>query len=172
MQSSILSMLGLGNLDPGIWVIVLCVCFLAIIILIVMNSKNKKQISILSERIDALTSGEDGKSLEEELDQIIEDNKKLLKDSSKNSDDIRKIFGRLKGVYQKMGIVRYDAYEELGGEMSAVVVILDEEDNGVLINNVYSTEGGYVYTRVIEKGKCEHELGKEEIEALNKALKK
>ena len=61
MQSSILSTLGLGNLDPGIWVIVLCVCFLAIIILIVMNSKNKKQITILSERIDALTSGEDGK---------------------------------------------------------------------------------------------------------------
>ena len=71
-----------------------------------------------------------------------------------------------------MGIVRYDAYQELGGDMSAVVVILDEENNGVLINNVYSPEGGYVYTRVIEKGKCEHELGKEEQEALNIALKK
>ena len=172
MQSNILSTLGLGGIDPGIWVIVLCVCIIAIIILIALNSKNKKQIAALSERVDALTSGEDGKSLEEELDQIIEDNKKLLKDSSKNSDDIRKIFGRLKGVYQKMGIVRYDAYQELGGDMSAVVVILDEENNGVLINNVYSPEGGYVYTRVIEKGKCEHELGTEEIEALNKALKK
>ena len=172
MQSNILSTLGLGGIDPGVWVIVLCVCIIAIIILIALNSKNKKQIAALSERVDALTSGEDGKSLEEELDQIIEDNKKLLKDSSKNSDDIRKIFGRLKGVYQKMGIVRYDAYQELGGDMSAVVVILDEENNGVLINNVYSPEGGYVYTRVIEKGKCEHELGKEEQEALNIALKK
>ncbi len=172
MQSNILSTLGLGGIDPGIWVIVLCVCIIAIIILIALNSKNKKQIAALSERVDALTSGEDGKSLEEELDQIIEDNKKLLKDSSKNSDDIRKIFGRLRGVYQKMGIVRYDAYRELGGDMSAVVVILDEENNGVLINNVYSPEGGYVYTRVIEKGKCEHELGKEEQEALNIALKK
>ncbi|MBP5554735.1 MAG: DUF4446 family protein [Lachnospiraceae bacterium] len=172
MQSSILSTLGLGNLDPGIWVIVLCVCFIAIIILMAMNSKNKKLIASLSERIDDLTSGEGGKSLEEELGQIIEDNKKLLKDSYKNSEDISKIFGRLKGVYQKMGIVRYDAYQELGGDMSAVVVILDEENNGVLINNVYSPEGGYVYTRVIEKGKCEHELGKEEQEALNKALKK
>ena len=172
MQSSILSTLGMGSLDPGIWVIILCVCFIAIIVLIVMNSKNKKQIAVLSGRIDNLTSGEGGKSLEEELDQIIEDNKKLLKDSAKNSDDIRKIFGRLKGVYQKMGIVRYDAYEQLGGEMSAVVVLLDEEDNGVLINNVYSTEGGYVYTREIEKGKCKHELGTEEQEALNKALKK
>ena len=172
MQSNILSTLGLGGIDPGIWVIVLCVCIIAIIILIALNSKNKKQIAALSERVDALTSSEDGKSLEEELDQIIEDNKKLLKDSSKNSDDIRKIFGRLKGVYQKMGIVRYDAYQELGGDMSAVVVILDEENNGVLINNVYSPEGGYVYTRVIEKGKCEHELGKEEQEALNIALKK
>ena len=167
-----MSTLGLGGIDPGIWVIVLCICLIAIIVLIAMNSKNKKQIAALSERVDALTSGEDGKSLEEELDQIIEDNKKLLKDSSKNSDDIRKIFGRLKGVYQKMGIVRYDAYQELGGDMSAVVVILDEENNGVLINNVYSPEGGYVYTRVIEKGKCEHELGKEEQEALNIALKK
>lgn len=172
MQSSILSTLGLGKLDPGIWVIVLGVCLIAIIILMAMNSKNKKLIASLSERIDDLTSGEGGKSLEEELGQIIEDNKKLLSDSSKNSEDIKKIFGRLKGVYQKMGIIRYDAYQELGGDMSAVVVILDEENNGVLINNVYSPEGGYVYTRVIEKGKCEHELGKEEQEALNIALKK
>ena len=172
MQSSILSTLGLGNLDPGIWVIVLGVCLIGIIILMAMNSKNKKLIASLSERIDDLTSGEGGKSLEEELGQIIEDNKKLLSDSSKNSEDIKKIFGRLKGVYQKMGIIRYDAYQELGGDMSAVVVILDEENNGVLINNVYSPEGGYVYTRVIEKGKCEHELGKEEQEALNIALKK
>ena len=126
----------------------------------------------LTKRVDDLTSGGDGKSLEAELDQIIEDNRRLLDDSDRNSEDIRKIFERLKTVYQKMSIVKYDAYEQLGGEMSAVVVLLDENDNGVLLNNVYSPEGGYVYTREIEKGKCRHELGAEEEQALAEALKR
>ena len=158
--------------DFIIWEILLIVSILAVIVLFIMNMNNKKMIAKLTKRVDDLTSGGDGKSLEAELDQIIEDNRRFLDDSDRNSEDIRKIFERLKTVYQKMSIVKYDAYEQLGGEMSAVVVLLDENDNGVLLNNVYSPEGGYVYTREIEKGKCRHELGAEEEQALAEALKR
>ena len=158
--------------DFIIWEILLIVSILAVIVLFIMNMNNKKMIAKLTKRVDDLTSGGDGKSLEAELDKIIEDNRRLLDDSDRNSEDIRKIFERLKAVYQKMSIVKYDAYEQLGGEMSAVVVLLDENDNGVLLNNVYSPEGGYVYTREIEKGKCRHELGAEEEQALAEALKR
>lgn len=158
--------------DFIIWEILLIVSILAVIVLFIMNVNNKKMIAKLTKRVDDLTSGGDGKSLEAELDQIIEDNRRLLDDSDRNSEDIRKIYERLKTVYQKMSIVKYDAYEQLGGEMSAVVVLLDENDNGVLLNNVYSPEGGYVYTREIEKGKCRHELGAEEEQALAEALKR
>lgn len=160
----------MGSSDPGIWVILLAVSLILIIILLCICISNGKKIKLLSGRIDDLTSGKNGESLEGELDQIIEDNKTLLKESAKNSEDIQKLFKKVKGAYQKMGIVRYDAYEQLGGEMSAVVVLLDEENNGVLLNNVYSTEGGYVYTREIEGGKCKLELGEEEKRALSKAL--
>lgn len=172
MQSNILNTIGLGKVDPGIWVILLFISLIVIIVLIVISSKEKKKVSVLTERIDDLTSGAGGESLEAELDQIIADNKKLLEDTEKNSKDISTIYGRLRSVYQKMAIVKYDAYEQLGGEMSAVVVILDEKNNGVLINNVYSTEGGYVYTREIENGKCKHELGDEEQKALDEAVRK
>lgn len=155
-----------------IWEILLIVSILLVIVLFIMNMNNKKMIVKLTKRVDDLTSGGGGKSLEEELDQIIEDNRRLLSDSEQNSEDIRKIFERLRSVYQKMSIVKYDAYEQLGGEMSAVVVLLDENDDGILLNNVYSTEGGYVYTREIEKGKCRHELGAEEEQALAEALKR
>ena len=165
--------MGLGGTDPAIWIIILfAISLLIIIILIAVSSGQKKKILALTDRVDALTSGEDGKSLEAELDQIIADNEKLLDISEKNSKDISTIYGRLKSVYQKMAIVKYDAYEQLRGEMSAVVVILDEKNNGVLINNVYSTEGGYVYTREIENGKCKHELGAEEQQALTEAIHK
>lgn len=173
MQSSIFNSMGLGNADPAIWIIILfALSLLIIMILIAVSSGQKKKITALTQRVDDLTSGEDGKSLEAELDQIIADNKKLLEDTERNTRDISTIYGRLKKVYQKMAIVKYDAYEQLGGEMSAVVVILDENNNGVLINNVYSTEGGYVYTREIENGKCRHELGAEEQQALTEAINK
>ena len=157
-------------MQNNILLILLIISLLAIVILFIMNLSGMRKLAKLNKRLDDLTSGKGGESLEEELDQIIEDNKRLLKDSEQNSEDIEKIFKRLRKVYQKMAIVRYDAYEQLGGEMSAVVVLLDENDNGVLLNNVYSTEGGYVYTREIEKGKCKHELGEEERHALSKAL--
>ena len=156
----------------GIGTVLLILLAAVVIVLAVIVIKCKKQVAVLSGRVDALTSGKGGESLEAELDRIIEDNKRLLEDSEQNSEDIRIILNRLAKAYQKMSIVRYDAYEQLGGEMSAVVVLLDEDNNGVLLNNVYSTEGGYVYTREIEKGICRHELGTEETQALMQALNK
>ena len=74
--------------DFIIWEILLIVSILAVIVLFIMNMNNKKMIAKLTKRVDDLTSGGDGKSLESELDQIIEDNRRLLDDSDRNSEDI------------------------------------------------------------------------------------
>ena len=72
-------------------------------------------------------------------------------------------------TYQKMGIVKYDAFREMSGELSYAVVLLDQEQNGFVINSVYANEGNYSYIKEIVKGESQIQLSEEEQKALNKA---
>ena len=68
------------------------------------------------------------------------------------------------------GIVKYDAYQQMGGDLSFSMALLDEENNGFIMNSVHSTEGCYTYTKEVRDGRCDLELGNEEKIALEKAV--
>lgn len=72
--------------------------------------------------------------------------------------------------FQKFGIVKYDAFQQMGGQLSFSLVLLNENDNGFIINSVHSTEGCYSYSKEIKNGECSISLGEEEKKALNIAL--
>lgn len=52
--------------------------------------------------------------------------------------------------FQKFGIVKYDAFQQMGGQLSFSLVLLNENDNGFIINSVHSTEGCYSYSKEIK----------------------
>jgi len=58
----------------------------------------------------------------------------------------------------------------MGGKLSFCLALLDENNNGFILNSVHSTEGCYSYTKSIEKGECKISLGEEELKALNMAM--
>lgn len=72
--------------------------------------------------------------------------------------------------YQKLGIVKYDAFNEMGGKLSFAIAMLDNRDNGWIINAMHSREGCYTYVKEIVKGESYVELSEEEAEALDKAI--
>ena len=81
------------------------------------------------------------------------------------------IFRRLKTTYQKASIYRYDSLADMGGQLSSVVVMLDERDNGFLINSVHSTTAGtYIYVKKITDGLADVELAEEEAAAIAEAI--
>jgi hypothetical protein len=168
--SKILSRIGLTGLDLGYAVIavgvILVILFIVLILLIVQISKTNK----LKKRLDSFLLGKDGASLEQDITSLFEDNK-ILKDSAEsNKKDIRTIYKRLESAYQKMGLVKYDAFSQMGGQLSFSLALLDENNNGFIINSVHSTEGCYSYTKEIKNGECKISLGKEEAEALAIAM--
>lgn len=59
----------------------------------------------------------------------------------------------MKTHYQKIGIVRYDAFQEMGGNLSFVLTMLDENNNGWVFNAMHSREGCYTYIKEIVKGR-------------------
>ena len=98
--------------------------------------------------------------------QLFEDNRFLKDMEEKDRKDINTIFKRMQTMYQKMGLVRYDAFNQMGGQLSYSLVMLDENDNGFIINSVHSTEGCYSYSKEIRNGDNSISLSKEEAEAL------
>lgn len=170
MNSTLLNRIGLGSFDPGYLFVIVIVfavlLFIVMILLIVQISK----VSKLKKRLDKFIVGKDGLSLEQEIIGLCEDNKFLKNSTEKNKKDIRNLYKRLETVYQKMGLVKYDAFNQMGGQLSFSLALLDENNNGFIINSVHSTEGCYSYTKEIKNGTCAISLGTEEAEALALAM--
>ena len=73
-------------------------------------------------------------------------------------------------TYQKQGIIKYDAFNEMGGKLSFAMALLDKNNNGFIINSIHSREGCYTYIKEIVKGESYILLGEEERQALEKAI--
>mgnify|MGYP000341565504 len=141
-----------------------------ILVLIVLLAVQISKTSKLKKRLDKFVLGKDGASLEQDIAGLYEDNKFLKTSVDKNKKDIRTLYKRMENAYQKMGIVKYDAFNQMGGQLSFSLALLDENNNGFIINSVHSTEGCYSYTKEIKNGESSISLGKEEEEALATAI--
>ena len=72
--------------------------------------------------------------------------------------------------YQKIGIVKYDAFKEMGGKMRFAYAMLNDFNDGFIINSIHSKDGCYSYIKEIIKGESYIPLGDEEAEALEMAM--
>ncbi|MBR6381565.1 MAG: DUF4446 family protein [Lachnospiraceae bacterium] len=169
MNSNILNSLGMGSMDPGIFVIIAAfACVLALVLLILLCVQASK-VKKLSGRLDRLCAGAAGESLEEKLGQIIEENQYLSTTVEEHKGKIKDLYRRQEKDLQKTAMVRYDAFSQLGGQLSYALAVLDQHDDGFLLNVVHSSEGSYSYAKQVEAGACKLELSEEEARALEQA---
>ena len=167
MNSKILSYIGLGNLDIGYLFIGMSVLILILIILVILQIVNTSK---LKKKYNKFMQGKDAKSLEKDIIGLYEDNKFIKTSIEKNRKDIRSLYKKLESTFQKVGIVKYDAFKQMGGQLSFSLALLDENNNGFILNSVHSTEGCYSYTKKIKSGQCDIMLGDEEKQALDIAM--
>ena len=114
--------------------------------------------------------GKDGKTLEKSILAKFDELEDLSALVKKHSADIKDIHRRMSSHYQKIGIVKYDAFLEMGGNLSFALTMLDEKDNGWILNVMRSQEGCYTYVKEIVKGESFIELSEEEAESLERAI--
>ena len=143
---------------------VICIALIALVIILLVRQNGQKQ------RLDKFMKGQDGYSIE---DAILDKFKRLQileeKDAAEDAA-IRDLYQRLAGSYQKTGAVKYDAFMENGGSLSFALCLLDDENNGIIMNVMNGRDGSYCYLKEIEKGTCSIALGSEEAEALDRAM--
>lgn len=167
MNSAFLDSIGLGSLDIGYVLagLVAAIIILLILLIVQIASTNK-----LKKRYNKFMRGKEVKSLEKEIIGLFEDNKFLKSATEKNKKDISILYKKLESAFQKVGLVKYDAFNQMGGKLSFSLALLDENNNGVIINSVHSAEGCYCYSKDIRNGQCNISLGAEEKKALDIAM--
>lgn len=104
---------------------------------------------------------------------------KVIKAEAKNTKDLKKLTRNLNSLeeevtlhVQKVGLIRFNPFDELGGDHSFSLALLDGVDTGIILTGLHTRERTRIYIKYIKKGKSEYELSNEEQEALLKAKKK
>jgi len=105
----------------------------------------------------------------ENLEEILSWFKDLAEKCEKIYQELKNLKKESKFSIQKVGIVRFNPFKEVGGNQSFSIALLDGNDNGVIITSLYTREGNRVYGKPIKGGESDYQLSEEEKEALKKA---
>lgn len=153
--------------DPMYLIIGSCGLSLVLLIafIICMIKMNK-----LYRRYDRFMRGKDAETLEDTMISILEQLKDLNAKDRANKDMMKSLSKQVKDSFQKFGFVKYNAFKGMGGNLSFVLAMLDDNNTGFVLDAVHSREGCYLYLKEVEEGATEVLLGSEEQEALEQAL--
>ena len=164
MESSIFDAIGI---DPGIILIfVLGVLLIVLVYMIKISMKMSRFIK----KYKMFMRGLDGASLERSFAARFNQMDLLEENSRNHMEEIRKIKEVQNITLNKVAIVKYDAFKEMGGKLSFALAMLDKENNGFVMNAIHSSDGCYTYVKEIVKGESYVVLGEEEKEALRQAV--
>lgn len=142
----------------------------AVIVLLILFIINVVQMAKLKKRYSIFMEGNTAKNLENTLIKRLDQVDALIEANNANEKDIRTLFSNMKFAFQKAGLVKYDAFNELGGKLSFSLALLNETNDGYMFNTVHSREGCYIYMKEIIKGNSIIMLTDEEKQALDIAM--
>ena len=112
----------------------------------------------------------DGKDIQEDLENYMYRVERVEKQNADILNQINGLDKDLEGCIQKVGILRYSAFQDTGSDLSFTLALLDEHDDGVVFNGIYSREMSNIYAKPIEKGESRYTLSPEEKEAIKRAI--
>ena len=127
------------------------------------------KVGSLTKKYKAFMKGSDGLTLESTILNRFKEIDILKEESKYTSEKLNIACETLITAYQKIGIVKYDAFKEMGGKLSFSLCLLDDENNGFILTSMHTREGCYTYVKEIIKGESFVVLAAEERRALEEA---
>ena len=143
-----------------------------VIILLIVTITNSVRMKNLKKNYKIFMSGNSAKNLEDTLIKRLEQVDFLLDANAANEKNVKILSKKMNQTYQKMGLIKYDALNEMGGKLSFSLAMLDEKNDGYIINAMHTREGCYTYIKEIMDGNSIIVLSEEEQKALNRAMGK
>ena len=162
-MENLIESLGMNNVIYILFgiIIILLLAFLVLLGKVIgLNRRYKKFMIKLGE----------GKDIQEDLENYMYRVERVEKQNAEILNQINGLGKDLEGCIQKVGILRYSAFQDTGSDLSFTLALLDEHNNGVVFNGIYSREMSNIYAKPIENGKSKYTLSEEEQEAIRRAI--
>jgi hypothetical protein len=142
-----------------------------IFILIIVQIRTATKLKKLGYKYKKLLNGTDNKSLEQLIFDTLSLSNDIALENKEISKRIKNIERDMQSCIQKVGIIRYNAFENVGSDQSFSIALLDNNDNGVVISGIYSRESSTTYAKKIVNGQSKHALSAEELQAISESKK-
>lgn len=142
------------------------VAVLALLYCMVLQVK----LNSLTKRHDYFMAGETGSSLERKLAVEVKEMREIAESLQGLFKEQEVLKHTQQSTFQKIGFVKYNAFENIGNDLSFSLTLLDGKNNGVCISSVYGRSESRIFSKPIVNGKSLVSLSQEELESLNAAL--
>lgn len=142
----------------NIGLIVVCICLIGFLIYFI-----KKYISFMRKLGKGDNIDEMLKVYIDKVNEIHQENEQIQNYCIKLDNDVD-------SSIQKIGIVRFNAFKDVGSNLSFALAMLDRQNNGVVLNGIYGSEYSNIYAKPIKNARSEYQLSDEEINAIDLAL--
>ena len=155
------------GIDPGIIIIALLAI---VVILIGVMISNGMRLTRLERKYKMFMKGSDAQSLEKTFVRKFAQIDRLYEAKEDHDHDILFLKKNMEKMFNKYGVEKYDAFDDVGGKLSFALALLDKENTGLILNAVHSRDNCFLYLKEIVKGESYVMLSQEEVEALRKAV--
>lgn len=154
----------IGPIVGGLVIVVLALAF-AVVGLI-------RRVRRLGGRLESLTQGGDESSLEDVLGSHLERVNQVVRNVDAVGARTAVVERDLQHAFGRLGLVRFNPFEDTGGNQSFALAMLDGQGDGFVVSSLHARAGTRVYAKAIAGGASEAALSDEEAEALRVALAK
>ena len=103
-----------------------------------------------------------GNNLDEMLKTYLRDVREIKQDNAEIKAYYTKLDSDIASCIQKVGLVRYNAFRDVGSDLSFAIALLDKNDNGIVFNGLYGSDSSNIFAKPIKKGESSYQLSPEE----------
>lgn len=146
-----------------LWGVVVFLFFIIIYLLVSLSNIKSRQVNMMR--------GASGASLEEIITKNVDDIKSIKENIANIEKDIMEVNAKLQKTFAKFSAMKFSAFDDVGGDQSFALAILDANDNGIIISSLKGRDGANVYLKTVENGNADVSLMSEEITVLKEAKK-
>jgi len=156
---------------PYEWLLLIGANFFIIVILFIMNLSNRNKIRKLRAKYNRFMNGLSNANIEEVLEDCIHKTNSIIEKNKHIEYRLNEIESSMHYCVQKFSVIRYNAFDNVGSDLSFSIALLNNNDDGLVISSLYSRESSSTYAKPIVGGKSRYALSAEEIKAIDNAKK-
>ncbi len=155
------------GIDISFIIIALGILVLILLVLVVILFVQVKQ---LNTRYKKFMKGKNGEELEQVIYERFGELDIMQKIATQHALELKNLKRQFRSSFSKVGMIKYDAFKEMGGTLSFALALLTDRNSGFILNCMHSREGCYTYVKEIINGESYIALSEEEKEALKNAI--